>query len=434
MKTPVHSFVLITCVALTSVVGCGGDIESVEDSLQGDGIGEEGGEFGLATAAITASLYNRALTTADIAGMFATGPNQSITKPIMKGFLQNKVRIASADATQASNAFLAWGAASFIPDDQKRAELKAEGLNQAKVNDGLTPSEYLAYLRIAFGDGPCAGAAAGSDQCPARGIDFQMHLISLENGIFNLRTGDAQDDQYANKYTVHRESQANRQTLTHMGNILGLGGNPLKQMVIDPSNPADCADLTTMLGSATKLESFLKDKAGVIPVVARVAARQWLKVVTEVTNGVTYTYGLDPFLSGQLCSRDNIGTCYAADPAMGKRIRQLLPNIQGKTQLSCSEIATLVNVLTSMPAKEPINFAQNVAAPFDAQSPDLTVDELFDFFIALGNALTNRPDAPFADTLPLADFQLLLDSGVPNAENQFTSQVHKYFFDTYVGS
>jgi hypothetical protein len=66
-------------------------------------------------------------------------------------------------------------------------------------------------------------------------------------------------------------------------------------------------------------------------------------------------------------------------------------------------------------------------------SLNLTADELSDFFIALGNGLTNQPGATFADTLPQSDLDALNNSGISNPENQMTSQTNLYFMNRFVG-
>ena len=86
-----------------------------------------------------------------------------------------------------------------------------------------------------------------------------------------------------------------------------------------------------------------------------------------------------------------------------------------------------------MPAVEPIDFSKPLAIPYDQTSLNLTADELFDFFIALGNGLTNRPNAPFADTLPQSDLDALNNSEISNPENQMTSQTNIYFMQRFVG-
>ncbi|MEY2988999.1 MAG: hypothetical protein RJB13_2520, partial [Pseudomonadota bacterium] len=91
---------------------------------------------------------------------------------VFENFLKNKVKVASADAKQAAKPFLNVNSYAFIPDEQKRAELDAEGLTRDKISDGLLPSEYLTYLRVAHGGGRCVNAKAGSSKCPALVRDF----------------------------------------------------------------------------------------------------------------------------------------------------------------------------------------------------------------------------------------------------------------------
>jgi hypothetical protein len=387
---------------------------------------------GGAPAPADGPLYGRALTESDISKTFGLAPNQQVTRSVFEEFLKSKMNVPAADASQAATAFLVVGSAAFIADPQKQQDLAAEGLSASDVQDGLSPKEYLAYLRIAHGDGKCARAKAGSAECPAYVRDFQMSLITNQNPIFNIRV-PGPDRQYDNTLTIHRESQANRQLFEYVGASLGLGGNPLKSIEFDPSNPSHCTELEGMLGSSGALEKFLSQTVKVNPVVAAVASRQWANTVSEITNGVTYLYGFSPFLRGKVCSRDNVGQCYAADPNMVARLEQLVPGALTKTSFDCREIAKLVNVLTSVPRTGAIDFSNASSVPYDVLSPKLTADELFDMFIALGNALTNRPNAPFADTLPRSDLGLLDNSGVYNPENQMTSQVHRYFMQRFVG-
>jgi len=391
-----------------------------------------GGGGAPAPAPADGPLYGRALTESDISKTFGLAPNQQVTRAVFEDFMTNKLKIPAADASQAATAFLVVGSAAFIPDPQKQQDLAAEGLTVAAVQDGLSPKEYLAYLRIAHGDGKCAQAKAGSAACPAYVRDFQMSLITNQNPIFNIRV-PGPDRQYENTLTIHRESQANRQLFEYVGVSLGLGGNPLKGIEIDPNIPANCTELEGMLGSSKALENFLSQTVKVNPVVAAVASRQWANTASEVTSGVTYLYGFSPFLMGKVCSRDNLGQCYAADPNMVGRLEQLVPGALTKTSFNCREITKIVNVLASVPTTGTIDFSKPSAVPYDASSPKLTADELFDMFIALGNALTNRPNAPFADTLPRSDLALLNNSGVYNPENQMTSQVNRYFMQRFVG-
>jgi hypothetical protein len=100
---------------------------------------------------------------------------------VFENFLKNKVKVASADAKQAAKPFLNVNSYAFIPDEQKRVDPSAESLTKAKVSDDLLPSEYLTYLRVAFGGDRCVNAKAGSSKCPALVSDFQMSIISTQN-------------------------------------------------------------------------------------------------------------------------------------------------------------------------------------------------------------------------------------------------------------
>jgi hypothetical protein len=427
---------LISFAPMLFLAACGS--KTMETQARPESLESEIGANGLQSApdslavAGTGPLYGRALTEADITKTFGLAANQSVTRAVFENFLKTKLKIAAADATQAAKAFLVVGSAAFIPDAQKQQDLAQEGLSNTNIADGLSPREYLMYLRVAHGDGRCPNAKAGSANCPAYVRDFQMSLITNQNGIFNVRFSGP-DSQYDNKLTVHRESQANRQLFGYIGATLRLGGHPLKGIVMDPGNAAQCSELESMLGSSAALEKFLAQTVNVNPQVAAVTARQWAATVSEVTNGVTYAFGFASFLQGKVCSRDTLGKCYAADPNMSARLVQLVPGFATKTSFNCSEIAKVVNTLTSMPAIEPIDFSKPLALPYDKSSPSFTADELFDFFIALGNGLTNRPNAQFADILPLADLQLLNSSGIDNPEYQMTSQVNRYFMQRFVG-
>ena len=382
-------------------------------------------------------LYTKPMTKAYITRIFGIAKNTPVTQAVFERFLKNKVKLAPTDATQAALSFLNVNSNAFIPDVQKKTDLNNAGLTDAKIKDGLLPSEYLTYLRIAHGDGPCANAMAGSQACPAYVRDFQMSVITNQNGIFNVRTTganqNAKNTKYINTLTIHRESQANRLLFNYIGNALGLGGNPLKQVVLDPAVPASCSELESMLGSSAALERFLTNTAKVNSDVAHVTARQWGAQVTEITNNVKYVYGFAPFLKGGVCSRDKLGECYEADPQMTARLDIVVPGFLEKASFNCREIAAAVNILTSMPIVEPIDFSKPLVLPYDGSSPKLTADELFDFFIALGNGLTNRSGALFADTLPKVDLDMLNNSVIENPENLMTSQTHKYFLQRFVG-
>lgn len=390
-------------------------------------------------AAASSPRYDHPLTEADITRIFGLKTGQSVTQAVFETFLKSRVKVAAEDSSQAAKSFLNLGISTFMPDDLKRQALLDEGLSEANIVDGLSPAEYLSYLRIAFGGGRCPGDKAGSASCPAYVKDFQMSLISQSNAIFNIRyTGSnitAQNSQFKNVFTIHRESQANRQVFQFIGKALGFGGDPLRKIVLDPANATDCSTLESMLGSSSALETFMTEQMKVDKIVSAVTSRQWASVVQEVTNGVTYTYGIGPFLAGNVCSREatTLGKCYEADVALATTLQRTIPGIMTKTNFSCKEIANTVNILTSMPSVEPIDFTKTPTPPFDSSSPSLSADELFDFFIALGNGLINRADAPFADTLPAADVTRLVESGVPNAEYEMTSKTNLYFVKRFVG-
>jgi hypothetical protein len=444
----VKTLKLIGCFPILALVCCSagtqvGGIDSQKPAVDAGGVLEQtSGAGDLMSEAVdgqpayglTATpLYTKALTEADISRIFGVTASQPVTKTVFENFLKNKVKVAPADATQTAKSFLSVASAAFIPDDQKRKDLAAEGLTDAQITDGLLPREYLTYLRVAHGGGRCVNAKAGSSTCPALVRDFQMSIITSENAVFNIRFASDKDSQYENTLTIHRESQANRQLFQYIGLGLGLDGNPLKKVVIDPAVPAMCSELESMLGSSPALENFLSQTVKVNPTVAQVTARQWGSRISEISNGVTYEYGFAPFLEGKLCSRINKGMCYSDDPKMTARLEQVVPGFLRKTSFNCHEIAKAVNVLTSMPAVEPLDFSKPLALPYDQTSLNLTADELFDFFIALGNALTNQPNATFADTLPQSDLDALNRSGIMNPENQMTSQTNLYFMNRFVG-
>jgi hypothetical protein len=415
---------------LGSFAGCAATLEPngefAEDDLRTS-------EAALVTSPIAGPLYTKALTEDDIIKLFGVTKTKPVTKSIFEATLTSKIKIVSTDSTTAAKAFLDVDSPSFIPEPARKDALAAEGLTKDKIVDGLLPSEYLTYLRIAHGEGRCAGAKAGSALCPARVRDLQMSLINSENPIINIRSTQTTNSQYRNTFTLHRESEANRRVMEFFGKQTGFGGNPLKQAVLDPSLPDDCALLESMLGSPGNLETFLTQTVKVKPVVATVTARQWLQAVQEQTLGVTYTYGITPFLYGRVASRDNLGSTYAPDPQMTDRLEQVVPNFASRGSLNCREVAQVVNVLASVPDAGALDFTKPVPLPFDAVSPLVTVDEVFDLFVAIGNGLVNQPDAPFADTLPLSDVALLTNSGVYNPENQMTALTHRYFLDRYVG-
>jgi hypothetical protein len=419
---------------LVSLASCGAPImRSIEPQGEATNSDVAGNQVSLVTSPIAGPLYTRALTENDIIRLFGVTKATPVTRTIFEAMLRDKMKVIASDATTAARAFLDVSSASFIPEPQVLADLEAEGLPKGNITDGLLPSEYLMYLRVAHGEGRCPGVKAGSPQCPARVRDLQMSVITNQNLIINIRSTQTANSQYRNTFTLHRESEANRRVIEFFGRQLGFAGNPLKQAVIDPAIPQDCTLLESMLGSSKNLEAFLAQTVKVQPVVAAVTARQWLEVVSEETLGVIYSYGVTPFLYGRVASRSNLGSTYAADPQMTARLEQLLPNFASKSSLNCREVAQVVNVLASVPDAGVLDFTKPVPLPFDKASPQLTADELFDIFVALGNGLVNQPAAPFADTLPLADLALLDNSGVYNPENQMTVMTHRYFLELFVG-
>ena len=147
-------------------------------------------------------------------------------------------------------------------------------------------------------------------------------------------------------------------------------------------------------------------------------------------DGDLYKYGFEAFFKGEVCRRyeDNRGTCYEPDMALYNRVLELHPGFVPANDLSCAEITDMVNVLMSYPPSisDPRDMLD---PPFDLESPQLTGAELVDLVIAFGNALTNMPNAPFADIIPESDLELLDASGVYNCENHLTRRSITYFYD-----
>ena len=372
-----------------------------------------------------AELYELAIDAESIADIFGVELQQPIGKEEMQSFLRDQVGIVPMDAGLAANGFPRWGSRSFIPDPVKQAALAAEGLTEAEVEDGLTPREYLTYLRVVHGEGRCDGAAAGSIECPAKVRDFQLHLVVLENPIWNIRSAATKDEQYENKFSIHRENYANRLSFDFIGMALGLGDNPLKKVILDDR----CDLLRAFLASEESFHEFLVERVGVHADVATVIANQYVGI-EEMYDGTLYQYGMRSFYQGDVCCRypAGEGNCYEEDMVIYDRILELHPEFVPATDLSCAEIKDMLNVIASYPASisDP---ADLFSPPFDEQSPHLTGDELVDFTIGFGNALTNMPNAPFADIIPEADLERLNECGVYNAENQLTGKTLNYFYE-----
>jgi hypothetical protein len=378
--------------------------------------------------AADAALYQRPLTAANIRALFRVRLGQPVTRAEMVRFFTSRARINPFDARLAAVPFLDWDSGGFIPDPQRQQDLVAEGLTRFRVANGLTAREYLTYLRVAHGEGRCPGVAAGSPGCPARVRDMQLHLIVLQNLLWNIRSTATDDDppgrkyQYENKFTIHRESYANRLTFDLAGRALGQGADPLRAVSL-----ADRCDLLeAIFANGDALWRYLVDEVGVHPDVATVMRNQYVGVV-EPYQGQTYRYGLMPFLQGQVCSRypDKQGQCYAPDPAIHERLIALHPGFSPRDGLSCQQIKDMINVTCSFP---PPGDDPPLDPPYDDLSPEVTGDELVDFVIAMGNALTNVPGALFADIIPQADLDLLDASGVYNPENQLTSKTINHFY------
>ena len=372
-------------------------------------------------------LYEVPLAPETIADIFGVEVDGRIGRNEMQAFLTDKVGLIPMDAAIAARSFLAFTSPSFIPCPALGAQLILEGLTPASCSEGMTPAQFLTYLRVAHGEGRCENAAAGSPQCPAKVRDFQLHLIVLQNPIFNIRSAAPQDSQYQNKFSIHRESYANRLTLEFIGRALGLPGNPLAEVVLDDQ----CELLTSFLKDGESCDAFMKNEIGVIPEIATVIVHQY-EGIEESYEGQLYKYGLEAFFRGEVCSRYNLGACYEDDMALYNRILELHPGFVPADDLSCAEIKDMVNVLMSYPPSisDPMEL---FSPPFDQESPQLTGDDEVDQLIAVGNALTNRPDAPFADIIPESDLALLNESGVYNCENELTRRSITYFYDQLLG-
>ncbi len=378
-----------------------------------------------------ASLYQRPLTAGNIRSLFGVGVLQPVTGAEMKTFLQEKVGINGFDAGLASVPFLNWNSPGFIPDPQLGTELVEEGLTRFKVMDGLTAQEYLTYLRVVHGAGRCPDAQAGSADCPAQVRDLQLHLIVLQNILWNIRTGATDDNSagtknhFQNKFTITRENLANRLTFDFAGKALGQGGDPLRAVTLDDR----CDLLVEIFATGDSFLSYLVNRVGVDPDVAAVMRNQYVGVVDPEG----YQYGLDAFLQGAVCSRFpmDLGKCYEADSEIYGRLQERHPGLVFGDDLDCQQIKDMINVTTSYP---PTFTLPTPLPPFDHLSPEVTGDELVDFIIAMGNALTNMPDAPFADILPQADLDLLQGSSIYNPENELTSRTINHFYDLLLGS
>lgn len=404
---------IIGLYVFSTFAKCGGDAGTVETLFPYDRDAVDS----------VADLYDVALEEGTIADLFGVEPDQPIGPAEMEAFLRDQVGIIPMDAKLAASVFGRFRSVSFIPDSEKHAALLSEGLSQAAAPDGLTPKQFLTYLRVVHGEGRCEHAAGGTEECPAKVRDFQLHLIVLQNPIFNIRSVSTQDEQYENKFSIHRESYANRMTFDFIGMALGLGGDPLRKVVLDDQ----CELLISFLATGENLGEFMVDEMGVAPEVAKVVVNQYTGT-EEIYDGEVYQYGLEAFLRGDVCSRypDRQGKCYEQDMALYDRILEIHPGFAPGNDLSCVEIKDMVNVLMSYPPS--ISDPQDLfSPPFDEESPDLTADELVDIVLAIANALTNKPNAPFADIIPQRDLELLNACGVENCENQVTSKSINYF-------
>lgn len=412
-------FLILGLYAFLTFVKCGAEGGQTEETL----IRYEPGAVDS-----VAELYQLPLGTETIADMFGVEPDGRIGKADMEAFLRDQVGLIPMDAAQASRGFGLMTSASFVPNPAKRIDLIAEGIRQATIDEGLTPAQYLAYLRVAHGGGRCEGVAAGTPDCPAAVRDFQLHLIVLQNPIFNIRSDASEDDQYRNKFSIHREAYANRLTFDFIGYALGLAHDPLRDVVLDER----CDLLESMFATGDNLHDFLVEEVGVVTEIAQVVANQYVGT-EEMYDGDMYEYGLEAFFQGDVCCRypDKRGTCYEEDMAIYGRLLELHPDFSPSKSVSCAESRDMINVMMSMPAT--ISEPQGLfSPPFDQQSPKLTASELVDFVIAIGNALTNMPNAPFADIVPEGDLELLSECGVYNSENELTSRSIAYFYERFL--
>ena len=323
-------------------------------------------------------LYDLPLAPETIAEIFEVEVDGRIGPAEMEAFLADQVGLIPRDAQQTASGFLQIGSASFIPYPSLRVELMLEGLTPANCAEGMTPAQFLTYLRVAHGEGRCENAAAGSLECPARVRDLQLHLIVLQNPVFNIRSDAAEDSQYENKFSIHRENYANRLTFEFIGKAVGLPGNPLAEVVLDDR----CGLLTSFLQDGETCGAFMVNEIGVTPEIASVIVHQY-EGIEEWYEGQLYKYGLEAFLKGEVCSRyeANLGTCYEDDLGLYNRILELHPGFVPADDLSCAEIEDMVNVLMSYPPRisDPTDLFSDdptdlFSPPFDEQSPRLTGD------------------------------------------------------------
>jgi len=305
---------------------------------------------------------------------------------------------------------------------------------------GLTAAQYLAYLRVGFGDGRCGATVAGTAGCEATVANLQQALTTNLNLVFNIRTNATIDNKYENTFAINRESISYRKLFDYVAQHFGgHAHNPLRDYVLDVSSPttADCLKLTSMFENGATLNAYVVARGA--PAEVGTLAQHQLDGVTEVTGRVTYYYGLFYFLRGENCSRINFDpvTCYRGDPALLPRVQarrpaMVIPASSSAYSWSCQDIAALIDVTGSLPFADAYDGVRRAAEfPFDNIDNQLTAEDVLAFVVGLGNGNINRPDAPFIDNIPAADAAMLVAAGIDNSEFEFQSRMVPHIFQLF---
>lgn len=457
-------------------VGCGKQSQDAESQQQKDAqtseaqsedIVEPDLKVALTQATLTRENYlNTVVTESSIAAFFKIPKNGVINSKVVARLLKNAgIQSQDADRTMSPTNIPTAGRKTELAKELNRYSKFYFGKKVAKNRieqtirnqGGFTPKQFLAYLRIGFGSGPCT-SRVGTSTCQADAGDLQTALTKGLDSVFNLRYDSDVDDKWKNVMAVHREDIAYRIVFDLIAvNFSEYSQNPLRDIKLDVSSPntSDCSTLASMFKNGNAFKSYLINHANMPLSLAKTTGR-FIDGVSEVSQNTvtkksrTYYYGLFNFLEGRNCSRlDANNTCYDGEPALANYLIDekavTRPLESGNYAWSCSEIATLIDTIVSNPFSSPYDALTSVNNyQFDAnryplrdQPLDLTAEDVLLFYIAIGNAHVNRPGALFADNLPAADLDELAEDAksvadLNNPEFAFQYLTTPVVFDAFL--
>lgn len=320
---------------------------------------------------------------------------------------------------------------------------------------GLNVNQFLAYVRIGFGDGDCPSLndiAGISDNCKASAYNFQTALQKGLDLIPNIRYFVKADNKWKNTLTQNQEDVAYSKVFDHIAkNFSGKSYNPLRDVILDVSSEDTyhCTLLKKMMANGSALESYLLNEVQLPSSLAKTLGNL-IDGVTEPYEGRTFHYGLFYFLNGSNCSRlEKELICYEGEPKLygilTKTLGIPIPQENGSYHWSCKNIASMIDVMATnihggsydynIFDNRTENNYQFTGKDFSRQRKlHLTAEELLMFQVGLSNAQINStdPDLTFSDNIPVADIENMFLEGVVNPEYEFQDPMFKHIFDLFL--